>query len=149
MCRLVRVGREEPPALEAAYEPDVDRWPFGLESPAGGGRLPKRAADQFPVSVEYEDVGREWVVRGELATRLQCLVVAYTGQTMPGLQHVYLEAIRVAAERDPRRGVQADRENRGRKPRGKNNVWRQGGIEKGCVVSTLRRRRRVRYDRRL
>src|SRR5437016_3592044 len=66
MRRLVRVGREQPPAFEAQLEPDVDRGPGWLEPDADRGRL-AQGPQPRSVLIEYEDVRGEWIRRIEVS----------------------------------------------------------------------------------
>jgi hypothetical protein len=65
--RLVRIGGKQPPALEASFERDIDRRPFGLKAGALCVRFAQRSGDFAPVLVEDKDVGGKRVCRIELA----------------------------------------------------------------------------------
>src|SRR3989454_9326258 len=98
---LVRVRGEEPPALEAFLERDVDRRAVRLETSAACRWLGERATDQASALVEDEDVGCEGVGGRERASDDRTrLVVAPTRQTVPRLQHEHVKPACVAAKRD-------------------------------------------------
>src|SRR5436309_15993906 len=110
---LVRVRGEEPSALEALLERDVDRRPVGQEASAVGQGLGERATEQLTALVEDQDVGREGVGRRELAPECRTrLIVAAAGQAVSGLENEHFEPSRIAAERDGSREVQAAFEHR-------------------------------------
>ena len=123
---LIGVGGEEPSALEAAFERDVDRRTRGLKAAgldaAASGRLPQGACDLVAVLVEHQNVGGKRVARIEIPRPETPLFVAYAGQAVPRFQHVHLELLCIAEECDPRRHVQTLGEDRDLEPRGKNDV---------------------------
>src|SRR5262249_47041937 len=101
VCGLVRVGGEEPPAAESSLERDVDGGTRRLESAAASGGLAQRTGDLVTVLIEDEDVGRHRVVgRCDATEDRVVLVVAAAGQAVPGFEHVHLERVRAADERD-------------------------------------------------
>src|SRR5580692_3081151 len=147
MCRLVGIGRKEPPSRQAVDECDVDRRPGGLEPAAIGRRFAQGSADLLPVLVEYENVRRKGIVGGERTSGLKRFVVASARNAVPGFENEDLEAACIAEKGDAGRGIQTRGEKRRREPWGKIDGWRQGRIEKGGVVHTLRERCRI-CDRR-
>src|SRR5436190_22851531 len=103
---LIGVRREEPPSLKATFERDVDRRPRGLEPATGCGGL-RQLAELCPGLVENQDVRRERVIRIESTANFhRILFVAYAGQAVSRLQHIYFESLGIAEKRDPRRKIQ-------------------------------------------
>ena len=147
MSRLIGVGREQPPTGEAVDEGDVDRRTRGLEPAAAGCGFAQRSADLPAVLVEYENVRREGIVRGERTSGLKRFVVASTWYTVPGFENKHLKAARITEKGDTGRGIQTLGENRRLEPWGQIDGRRQGRIKKCLVVHTLRKRCRVCYGR--
>src|SRR5229473_991244 len=130
--RLIGVRREEPPSLKAAFERNVDPRPRCLEAAGLRGAAPGRLgqfADLYPVLVEYQDVGRERVIRIEGTTNFgRTLLVADARQAVSGLEHIHLELLRIAKERDPRRKF---------RPVAKTETLNPGGTTMSLPVSGL------------
>ena len=70
--------------------------------------LGERLPDLVSSLVEHQDVRREGVGRRELASDGRArLIVAAAGQAVSGFEHEHFEPLRIAAERDGGREVQA------------------------------------------
>jgi len=112
VCRLVRVGREQAAAVESMLEADVDGRARRLEAAARDQWLGKRAADQVPVVVEDEDVGRERIGRVEIS-RPECgSIVAFARQPVARFEHIDLEGSTSPAKGKPRWEIQPGSETR-------------------------------------
>src|SRR5436305_752237 len=140
------VAKSRPPSKPRTNAMSI-AGPSGWKPPPMEVGLPKGPRISFPflLYTRMSGVNGLFVANSPPGCSVSSLHIL--GRPCPGLQHVYLEIVRVAAKRDTGRGVQARGEDRCLEPHRKTDVERQRRIEKGFVVPTLRRRRRVRYDR--
>src|ERR1700730_12074629 len=111
MGRLIRVGGEEAPSLEATFERDVDRRPRRLKAPLSR-RLTERVSDLFPGLIEHQDIGGERIARIKIAGTKTRLLVAFAGKAVSRLQLVHLEFLRIAEKGDPGREIETGGEHR-------------------------------------
>src|SRR3989442_1369303 len=126
---LVGVGREQPPALEASFERDIDRGTVWLEDTGTNrhrrrvGRLAEGTSDFPPALVEHQNVGREGIGGRRVCRLERYFVVADTGQAVPGLEHEDFKLLRAAAEGDSGWSVQPRDEGPHPEARGHDDVF--------------------------
>src|SRR6185312_13520521 len=127
---LVGVRGEEPSSLEVVLEGESDRRAVGLEAVTGARWLAQRTADLAPAAVENQNIRREWIVRSEPASVAVVAdpVVALARQASAGFEHVGLEVLLVADERNVGREVQAFCEDFDLEASRDNDVFTVAGI---------------------
>ena len=132
------VGREQAAAVDSILERDVDSGARRLKADPRRCWLAKRAFELVSILIEYEDVGREGILRaGDPPHHGTVFIIASARQSVAQFEHVDFERCTCLPKGKSRREIQPGFENRYLEARRHNDVLAAAGIKLGGIVGTI------------